>query len=204
MKIYIPKMSVLSKLPVMMSDEDVVDPRYEKCKMYLLRHTEDVNNTNVYVGHTIGTLQSRWSQHIWDLKNKVARKKSQYINENGGVDNWEIVLIEEYPCKNFHHATKKEQEWVRKFSNTLNSNIPGRDLVQYRNENREQLRKEYREFYENNKEKRLKKSAEYNRRNKDYRNRQIECECGEMISWSNAARHRQTQNHLDRMELLNI
>lgn len=195
---------VLSKLPVMMSDEDIVDPRYEKCKMYLLRHKEDVNNTNVYVGHTTRSLQQRWTGHIWDLNNKGARKKTKYINENGGADNWEIVLIEEYPCKNFYHATKKEQEWVRKFPNTLNNNIPGRDLVQYRNESREQLRKEYKEFYEKNKQKRNKWMTEYNRRNKDHRNRQIECECGEMISWTNAARHKKTQNHLDRMQLINI
>ena len=55
--------SVLSKLPVMMSDEDIIDPRYENTILYFLAHKDDVETKhNIYIGHTINK-SSRICRH---------------------------------------------------------------------------------------------------------------------------------------------
>ena len=79
--------NVFSKLPFLMSDEDEIDTQYEKCKMYLLQHKDDIHNDNVYVGHTINkqvrlskheTLCCEKSYYVTDLK------LYKYIREHGG------------------------------------------------------------------------------------------------------------------------
>ena len=191
--------NVMSKLPLMISDEEKIDARYQKCKIYMLRHQNDVNNHQVYIGHTIKGLNERWKQHCWDIKN-MHYKKSEYIKNNGGIDNWKLELIEDYPCNNFHIACIREQYWIKQFSASLNQTLPGRNLLQYREDNRNELIKKSREYYNVNKKIILQKQSIYNRKQKIKRNRTITCDCGDEISWSNSARHRKSKRHQKLMQ----
>ena len=87
-------MVAFSKLPVMMSDEDVVDKRYENGKIYLVKCKND--DTLIYVGSTHMSLEKRFCNH------KTDKKCSLYKYVNDDWDNWFIELYENYPCKNKH------------------------------------------------------------------------------------------------------
>jgi len=63
-----------------------------------------------YVGQTTNFVL-RKSQHRQASKTKQTRVY-EYIREMGGFDNWNMILIEEYPCKNNGEALKREMELV--------------------------------------------------------------------------------------------
>ena len=120
--------AVFSKMSVMMSDEDVIDPRYENCVFYIIKHENDENDENIYVGHSvdfkrrIGEHNRRWKN---EKDNQYNRKVYQYIRENGGMNKIIIQKLEDYPCKNKHKALPRENYWLEYFNATLNCEIPG-------------------------------------------------------------------------------
>ena len=137
-------MVAFSKLPVMMSDEDVVDKRYENGKIYVVRCKND--DTLVYVGSTIQTLEDRFKCH------KCDKTCSLYKYVNGDWDNWYIELYEEYPCKNKHILEIKEGEVQRDIA-TINKCIAGRTLKQWYQDNRDEIAKQRKQHYQDNREK---------------------------------------------------
>ena len=155
---------VLSKLPVMMSDEDVIDKRYENCVIYKLVHKEDEDKYEKYVGHTIQTLNERMWEHRKGCNNKNRPnydfKVYKYIRENGGIDMWEIVKIIDYPCKNEIEAGKKEGEYITSLNCSLNVKIAGRSREEYTELHRDYFNKLRRDDYHANKE-------EYNRKDRE-------------------------------------
>jgi hypothetical protein len=42
------------------------------------------------------------------------------IRENGGWDNWSMIKIEDYPCKDRYEAEKRERELMEQYGATLN------------------------------------------------------------------------------------
>jgi len=181
---------VLSKLPVMMSVEDVIDKRYENCVIYKLVHKEDEDKYEKYVGHTIVGLNNRMKSHKLECNNDYRRahnlKVYKYIRENGGIDMWEIVKIIDYPCKNEIEAGKKEGEYITSLKASLNTHLEGRS---------------YKEWYEANKEELLKKQKEYQLNNPHiYLNRceKIICDnCGSKIRKGNISHHKKTKKCLE-------
>jgi vacuolar-type H+-ATPase subunit H len=151
-------MVAFSKLPVMMSDEDVVDKRYENAKIYVVRCKND--DTLVYVGSTITTLGKRFTNH------KISKKCSLYKYVNGDWDNWFIELYEEYPCKNKYQLRRREGELIRQIA-TINKVIPGRTLKQYRQDNRDKLLEQLKQHYQDNREVRLEKQKQHYQDNRE-------------------------------------
>ena len=88
---------------------------------------KDVNVKDVYVGRTTNFV-SRRAQHkkSSNSEGKVCSDRTLYktIRENGGFDNWEMILIENYPCENNIEADKRERYWVEQFNANLNSVVP--------------------------------------------------------------------------------
>ena len=137
-------MVAFSKLPVMMSDEDVVDKRYENGKIYVVRCK---NNPNlIYVGSTITTLGQRFTNH------KISKKCSLYKYVNGDWDNWFIELYENYPCKNKYQLRRREGELIRQIA-TINKVIPGRNVKEWYKDNREVCLENMKQHYQDNREK---------------------------------------------------
>jgi len=115
-------MVAFSKLPVMMSDEDIVDKRYENGKIYLVKCK---NNPKLkYVGSTFQQLEERFSLHKRD------KNCSLYKYVNGDWDNWYIELYENYSCNNKAELDKREGEITREIG-TINKNIAGRTTKEY-------------------------------------------------------------------------
>lgn len=84
----------------------------------------DATITDLYVGHTTNFIQ-RKSHHksaCNNLKNNLRLYKK--IRENGGWDNWNMVEIDNFNCKNSNEAKTKEQEYYELLNAKLNSIPP--------------------------------------------------------------------------------
>ena len=82
------------------------------------------NVTDVYVGHTTNFIQRKYAHKM--ACNKLTDKPKIYnvIRQNGGWDNWEMIEIGRYNCKNHIEARIKENEHYEKLNCTLNTVIP--------------------------------------------------------------------------------
>ena len=122
---------------------------YSKTIMYKLV-CNDLSITECYVGHTTD-MTKRKSQHKKCCNNEKAdshnEKKYTFIRENGGWENWSMVMIEEYPCDNRIEAEKRERFWFEDLNSQLNTNRPYA-TIEERNEYLKQYQKEY---YQQNK-----------------------------------------------------
>ena len=70
---------------------------YSKTIIYKLVHKEDYDNVNVYVGSTTDFIK-RKNQHknscINEKQKGYNEKKYQYIRDNGGWNEWNMIEIE--------------------------------------------------------------------------------------------------------------
>lgn len=146
--------SVLSKLPVMMSEEDIADPRYENTILYFLAHKDDVETKkNIYIGHTINK-PSRICRHRIHATNPEAKeykdRKYAYIRENGGWFEWRMIELETFNCKNRYEAEDREEYWKGIYPASLNTLKSGEIR---RQGGHQQYKKKYNaDWYKNNRE----------------------------------------------------
>lgn len=172
-------MVAFSKLPVMMSDEDVVDKRYENGKIYLVKCKND-DDTSVYVGSTYTSLEERFRLH------KTDKKCSLYLYVNGDWDNWFIELYENYPCKNKYILELRETEVQRQIA-TINKQLARRTNKQYKQDNFEKMSEYHKQYHQDNREKISEKN-----------NKKIICErCGSISVKCSIKRHQRSQKCLN-------
>ena len=178
---------------------------------------KDENINDCYVGKT-KDLKRRWYSHksrYYKEKNNL--KLYQFIRENGGWNNFNMIEIEknEYDDKD---SAIREKYWVKELNATLNCQIPSRTqkeiLKEYYENNKEKLKEIHKEWYENNKE----RKKDYYENNKEklkeihkeyYHNNKekikeinkeiIICECGCEITKKSLTRHKKTKKHIDLM-----
>jgi hypothetical protein len=136
---------------------------YTKTQIYKLKHKEDNDDTNIYIGSTTD-FNMRKRKHKSDcncIRSKGYNdKKYQYIRNNGGWDQWEMVWIQNYPCNSKREAEAKEDEIMCFYNAKLNSNRAFITEEQrkkrhsdYHKENRDRILKQKKIYYENNKNK---------------------------------------------------
>jgi hypothetical protein len=106
------------------------------------------NNINVkdaYVGGT-ANFNCRKANHKiacnYPSHSRYNYKLYKIIRENGGWDNWSMVLIEKANCADGLEARKRERELFEQHSLNMNNNTPSRTPNEYA-----------KFYYENNKEK---------------------------------------------------
>ena len=147
---------------------------------------KDTNITECYVGHTTD-FTKRKHRHKYCCSTPL--DKNHYVNvydfirQNGGWSNWEMILIECESCENSLEARKREREYKELISATLNTQIPLRTQNEYYIDNREKK-------LEQSKNRRVHKREEI----REKQNVMILCECGKSVSKSNLARHRKTDD----------
>jgi len=113
----------------------------------------------IYVGSTL-SFKHRKAQHKCTCNSekdkKYIYKVYKYIRDNGGWDNWEMILVEEYNARDVRDLESRERYWIEILKATLNCKIPT------------QTHKEYDKKYdENNKDKVQVKNKNYRENNKD-------------------------------------
>jgi len=99
---------------------------YSKTIIYKLV-CKNIKITELYVGYTTHFTQ-RKSKHKHSCNNpkneKYNFKVYTFIRENGGWDNWDMIMIEEFPCRNVLEATKQERLRTEELQSTLNTYCP--------------------------------------------------------------------------------
>lgn len=77
-----------------------------------------------YVGHTTNFIKRKY-QHQVESKNKHNTcKLYQTIRNNGGWENWDMIILQEFKCANINEARIKEQEYYLLLKPSLNSVQP--------------------------------------------------------------------------------
>jgi len=88
---------------------------------------KDLNVKDCYVGHTTDMTKRKCGhKHVCNNeKNKDHNLKIyKIIRENGGWDNWTMVLVETFPCKDKHEACRRERELYEELDAKMNTLRP--------------------------------------------------------------------------------
>lgn len=190
---------------------------YSKGKIYKI---VDLETDDCYVGSTCEpTLARRLAKHISCYKcfekGKGHFVSSYTILKNG---NYDIQLIEEYPCENKMQLHSREGYWIKEL-NCINKKIAGRSKKEFYNDNKDKI-KEYnqtnknkrKEYLEKNKEKiaivKKQYDKQYYEKNKDkiaekhkkYCQSKTICECGGKFTPTNKSQHEKTTKHTSFIE----
>ena len=135
---------------------------YSKTKMYYI----DVDGERYY-GHTINDFERRSDGHRGKFERHPNRKIYKAMRECGmTADDIELIFVEDYPCANKEEAEARERWWIEN-DGKLNTNIPRRTYKEWYEENKEIKLKKHKEWRENNKEYIKTKSHEYGQKNKE-------------------------------------
>ena len=101
--------------------KDLID--YSKTVIYKICCL-DKSIQDLYIGHTTNFTKRKYQHKVCcnDINNQL--KIYKIIRENGGWNNWEMIEIATYNCKNHTEARIKEQEHYQQVNATLNSCPP--------------------------------------------------------------------------------
>lgn len=96
---------------------------YPKFTIYRILH-KDRNIQEIYYGSTTNFTRRR-SQHKKNVNNKRKRlyhcKLYKFIRMFGGWDNFDMEIVEVYPCDNLIEGKAKEQYYIDMYKPSLNS-----------------------------------------------------------------------------------
>ena len=187
-------------------------PDYSKGKIYKI---VDLYTDECYIGSTCEpTLARRLAKHKNDYK-LYKRGKSRFVTsyrimEN---DNYDIQLIENYPCESKDELHAREGHWIKQ-TDCVNVRVAGRShkesCKQYYEDNKEIIAEYHKQWYEDNKEKikqhyldnidKIKeKNEKYRRLNKEKislrKSEKMICDCGSEFRRDEKARHERAIKH---------
>jgi hypothetical protein len=180
---------------------------YSKTQIYKLKHKDDYNDENIYVGHTTNWVKRKY-HHNWCCKSEnnkeYGEKKYKYIRENGGWDEWIMDWIENYPCNNEREAQAREQYHIDLNNSRLNevraftTQEEHRERRrEYKEENKEKLKEDNKNWYENNKGNHRQKAKKWYDNNQDKVKEKITCECGCIDLKYGLKRHITSKKHIE-------
>ena len=138
---------------------------YSNGKIYII-----IDNDNIslpYIGSTIQLLKDRLSSH----KTRKSCSCMDIINRN----NFKMEVLEHYPCNDVKELRMREQYWIDKIDccnkqKAVQTKEERKEyLINYRNNNKSNIKKVCADWYVKNKEHALKRDKKYREKNKDYK-----------------------------------
>ena len=160
---------------------------YSKCVIYKIQHKD--NDALLYVGHTTDFIK-RKCNHKTNVKcepsSKYNLKVYQMIRENGGWDNFNMIVIKEFPCENNRQAEAEEDRIMREMKATMNTYRASHSQKEYQHQFYEKNKEKKHQYYEKNKEK-----------YKEHSKKVCICKCGKTYTHHHKLRHEKSQFHLN-------
>ena len=154
---------------------------------------KDLTITDLYVGHTT-SFKDRKREHkntcTKDIYKDHKLKVYIYIRERGGWDNWDMIEIEKFPCKDSNEARARERYWYEQLNATLNAVCPTLN-VEKRKLRANETSRQYRINMTD-----IQKQEEKERCTK-YKQTLFKCSCGVEIQYSSKSQHMNTKKHLN-------
>ena len=128
---------------------------------------KDQKIKDCYVGHTTN-FTNRKRQHKSTCGNANDRDHNfhvyKFIRNNGGWDNWDMIMIEEYDCKNLLQAKQRERYWIENIKPTLNVQTPLKTTKEWRDTHKDH----YKNYFEMNKDSIMERQREKRLEKKEY------------------------------------
>ncbi len=110
--------------------------------------------TEIYVGSTTDIRKRKW-RHKSSCNNENTKIYNnnvyQFIRNNGGWSNWDMIEIEKYNAIDGYDATKRERYYIEELKATLNSYIPSRTQKEWCEDNKEYIYEKRKNHYIENK-----------------------------------------------------
>ena len=134
-----------------------MENKYNKSFIYQIT-CNDPNITETYVGSTTD-FHKRKIKHKTNCLNNSEKnthynlKVYNFIRENGGWDNFNIKIIEEFSCENKNELLTRERYFIELLKSNLNTKIPTRTQEEFRLENKEYLNEKQKQYDLNNRDK---------------------------------------------------
>jgi len=190
-------------------------PDYAKTVIYKLINYDSPDL--VYVGSTTN-FTKRKQHHKEGCFNINCKKHNiklyKTIRENGGWENWNMIIISDYPCNNRREAEQEEDRYMQLLKPMLNMRrafqtpetrkeyfVNRTDIKKEYDKNRrngekaEDIKAKKREAYHIDKEKSKEKNKEAYHRNKEKYSQMITCNCGVIIQTRRITAHEKTTKH---------
>lgn len=111
-------------------------------------------------GHKNGCNNSNNKSHNFNVY--------QFIRENGGWDNWNMVRIEEFKFNVRAELHTRERYWLEQLKATLNKIIPTRTLREHYQDNKKEINEKHKEYVEANKERVVEYKKKYYGENREH------------------------------------
>jgi len=129
------------------------------------------------------------AQHELISKNPLRKgydiKLYKFIRANGGWENWDIVVLERFSCRNSLELLEREWTYDDKVNIELN-HIVVRDPAKFQ-----------KQYYQDNKE----KFKEYAKQYREKKKEKIECPtCKCMVGKYDFKRHTKTKKHINNLQ----
>jgi len=122
----------MPKLPIDYSNSIV----YKLC-------CKDVDITDLYIGSTTN-MRQRKSHHnsVCHTENSKSYNTNVYkfIRDNGGFENWSMIMVERVDCDNKIDLIKRERHYIDLLKPSLNKVVPLRTIKEYRIVNIDKIR----------------------------------------------------------------
>ena len=155
---------------------------YSNTTIYKLVKNDDYDNANIYIGSTTDFIRRKNNhKNCCNSEKRIGYndKKYQYIRDNGGWDNWNMIEVEKYNCNDGNEARAREEYWRCHFNaqlNTIRAYITDIERLErdklYRGDNKDKIleyqktynennKDKFRQYYEDNKQKKLEYQKNY-------------------------------------------
>ena len=153
--------------------------------------------TDIYIGSTC-SFRARKCQHKNACTNEnrpsYNLKIYQFIRENGGWQNFDMIQIEQYAAADKRSLHSRERFWIEQLQPSLNSEIPTRTAQEWRQDNREAIAAQKKQYREDNKVSISAKGKQYYQAKKDIQT----CVCGQEYNYGKSStrkNHYRSQKH---------
>ncbi len=162
---------------------------YKNGKIYKITSP---NTEKIYIGSTCHTLEYRLRKHINNYKSYL-KGEYKYTTSYEIIksNDFEIILLENVKCNNKRELHLIERKYIDEID-CVNKFKPLRSK---------------KEWYQDNKQRLLKKQIEYQKKNKAKNkargSKKINCECGSIHRYDNTSAHKKTKKHIRFMEQKN-
>jgi ribosomal protein S27AE len=181
---------------------------YSKACIYQIC-CKDLSIKDVYVGSTTNLIERRRTHKVCchnERTNYHNIPVYRFIRDHGGFDNWTVIKVEDAPVTCREDLLKLERACMVRLKATLNGNVPGRSVKEYRETYKEKMKEQQIEYRELNKEKIKEQQKEYYDANKDKilekKAVKVTCGCGSIVGKHHMARHCRTKKHQKYLETI--
>jgi hypothetical protein len=141
--------------------------------------SKDVNVKECYIGSTMNT-RIRKARHKAVCNNIKYKQYNyrvyQFIRDNGGFQNWEMIELERFEYERTPQLRAKERHHMELLGAVLNCNVPNRNKAEWRRDNPEYHKEHY-------------------RKNAELINEKHDCLCGGKYTTQNKTCHEKTIKH---------